>query len=417
MPRLNWEFCDKFICMNDVSKIITTMLPSTEGVTSTLLFTGDAFKSSRLERMVKNMTNSYKIYWLKAFVDEVLDGAEHITFKRMSARMVAEAWYPVNYFHLSLGVIDQLGNAVVCCMKQLGLSSSASAGEVIDAIENTDIAVVRKKVDGLCDYVPYRLIRPFYEEKLSAERKQRDGKLPDHIVNSIIIASNRANSNGAPYVFSEDGTAIDVVQDWAEYLRENKQIILGWLDMHLVDYLQARNPSVPAISLKIYPPQKRDLDASIKYWKEALALKPMREIYSGKEFTEQAFDKYGPLSIDHFIPWSFVLHDEPWNLVPMFRNSNSAKNDKLPCLEDFLEPFANQQYEAFMAVRNTGRHRKVLNAYLQIEPQLATFEDIPACKMAFVDDITKAIRPLHQIALNQGFVQWIPTYEYVAMNY
>ena len=82
MPRLNWEFCDKFICMNDVSKIITTMLPSTEGVTSTLLFTGDAFKSSRLERMVKNMTNSYKIYWLKAFVDEVLDGAEHITFKR-----------------------------------------------------------------------------------------------------------------------------------------------------------------------------------------------------------------------------------------------------------------------------------------------------------------------------------------------
>ena len=34
------------------------------------------------------------------------------------------------------------------------------------------------------------------------------------------------------------------------------------------------------------------------------------------------FANLGPLSIDHFIPWGFVLHDEAWNLVPMFRNSH-----------------------------------------------------------------------------------------------
>ena len=132
----------------------------------------------------------------------------------------------------------------------------------------------------------------------------------------------------------------------------------------------------------------------------------MREIYSGVEFGADAFAVRGSLSIDHFIPWSFVLHDEPWNLVPMFRDSNSSKSDKLPSLEDYLEPFASQQFDALMAVRNTGRHKKIIEGYLQIEPDLAMFENSPACRMAFSNDIAKVIRPFHQIALNKGLASW-----------
>ena len=111
-----------------------------------------------------------------------------------------------------------------------------------------------------------------------------------------------------------------------------------------------------------------------------------------------------------------MLHDEPWNLVPMFRDSNSSKSDKLPSLEDYLEPFASQQFDALMAVRNTGRHKKIIEGYLQIEPDLAMFENSPACRMAFSNDIAKVIRPLHQIALNQGLASWTPSYEYAVME-
>jgi len=377
--------------------------------------TNDEFKSSRLERMLSSMTNSYKHFWLKAFVDEVLAGTESIPFSVMCARMVASSWYPINHFHLSFGVQDELARAIVCCKEELFLSGSASTEEIIENVETSKNKHVRKQVDSLCNYVPYRLIRLFYENELKTYRETH-GKLPDGVVNSIILASNRNNAQGAPYVFSKTDDALIVDADWASYLRENRQVISGWLDMRLVEFLQARNPSVPAISLKIHPPQLRKLDGAKKYWNEALALKSMKEIYSGQVFNSESFSLRGPLSIDHFIPWSFVLHDEPWNLAPMFRDSNSSKSDKLPRLETYLEPFANQQFDAFILLRNTGRHRTICDAYLQIEPDLATLEDSLACRQVFVEDITKAIRPLHQIALNQGFGLWTPRFEYAVIG-
>ena len=55
--------------------------------------TGDAFKSSRLERMLaaKNLTTSYKLYWLRGIVDEVIAGNETIPLRRLAARMVSKA--------------------------------------------------------------------------------------------------------------------------------------------------------------------------------------------------------------------------------------------------------------------------------------------------------------------------------------
>ena len=35
--------------------------------------TGDAFKSSRLDQMLRNFTASYKPYWLKGIFDEAVD--------------------------------------------------------------------------------------------------------------------------------------------------------------------------------------------------------------------------------------------------------------------------------------------------------------------------------------------------------
>jgi len=34
--------------------------------------------------------------------------------------------------------------------------------------------------------------------------------------------------------------------------------------------------------------------------------------------------------IDHFIPWSFVTHDQLWNLAPIEKSLNSSKSNKLP---------------------------------------------------------------------------------------
>lgn len=103
-------------------------------------------------------------------------------------------------------------------------------------------------------------------------------------------------------------TSIIVNDDWANYIIKNQEIIRGWLEYNMILYIQKRNPSVPGIADKLYPPQERKLEKVKKYWKLIIRLEPVREIYGNEILTEK------DISIDHFVPWSYVVHDEMWHV-------------------------------------------------------------------------------------------------------
>lgn len=67
---------------------------------SPLDITDDAFKASRLERMLANFTASYKLYFLKAIFDVAVSDEAYASYELLAARMVAYTWYPVLYFRL-----------------------------------------------------------------------------------------------------------------------------------------------------------------------------------------------------------------------------------------------------------------------------------------------------------------------------
>lgn len=260
-------------------------------------------------------------------------------------------------------------------------------------------------------YVPYRLIRPFYSEKLEEVRKEYGRKF-ESVVNRYVRKFNSEDVAGAPYRFSDDGKGIEIDSGWAHYFSDNRHVIRGWIESKLISYLQARNASVPAIPLKIYAPEARNLATARKYWEEALNDHVFRDIYSGVPFDKAGYETYGPMGVDHFIPWSFVLHDEPWNLAPMFRDVNSSKGNKLPILDKFLHPFCEQQFDALMTLRNTGRHKKIFESYAQIDADVMHYEQNEAALVSFTDSVSKVVVPLHQIAANQGFPTWRPQMEY-----
>lgn len=119
-------------------------------------------------------------------------------------------------------------------------------------------------------------------------------------------------------------TAILISSEWFAYIRMNQEIIKGWLQYHMIKYLQKRNPSVPGIADKLYPPQERKLEKVKKYWKLLLTIQPLHEIYGNIQLSGK------DISIDHFVPWSYVAHDEFWNLHPTTRRINSSKSNNLP---------------------------------------------------------------------------------------
>ncbi len=147
------------------------------------------------------------------------------------------------------------------------------------------------------------------------------------------------------YYFDAIGTGlqstIQVVPEWADYLQRNQEILEGWIQYNLIIYLQRRNPSVPGISDKLYPPQERKLDKVKKYWRLISRLVPIHEIYENSLI--------GPkeMSIDHFVPWSYVAHDEFWNLHPTTRSINSRKSNHLPEWEKYFPRFAEMEYRSY----------------------------------------------------------------------
>jgi hypothetical protein len=65
-----------------------------------------------------NTTSTYKFYWLLAILQEVEENHLVIQKRNLFARMISNAWFTVNYFHVSFGKQDliqqtiQLVNAV-----------------------------------------------------------------------------------------------------------------------------------------------------------------------------------------------------------------------------------------------------------------------------------------------------------------
>lgn len=376
--------------------------------------TADVSKAGYLERMLDRNAASYKYYWFKGILDEVCRGKREIAFTRLVARMVASAWYPVRFFRLHLGASDKLAELVDYLSVTYALPRDAKEDAIIGAIEDAvaeDATLTRMVLDRTHN-VPYRLIRPFYEDELRRAKNvvvSSGRRWNDPMTDGVIFEANRSNPDVAPYVIDKSKSFLLVSAEWADFLRENEPVIRGWLDFRLIQYLQARNPSVPAISMKLRPPAQRKLDVATKYWKCALELTSLTEIYSGRRFTAENFEQMGSLSIDHFVPWSFVMHDEAWNLVPMFKNINSSKSDSLPLIDRYLDGFCRQQFDALIAIKEAGlapKHPKQFESYRSIDARIDEYVDSDVSRDCFTGSLKSTVVPLYQIALNQGFATW-----------
>lgn len=64
------------------------------------------------------------------------------------------------------------------------------------------------------------------------------------------------------------------------------------------------------------------------------------------------------ISIDHFVPWSYVAHDEFWTLHPTTKSVNSKKNNNVPLWEHYFPLFANLEYRSYEMIWKYDAVRK-----------------------------------------------------------
>ncbi len=355
---------------------------------------------SIFKRLVReNLSTSYKLFWLSGIYKEIIQGVQVISFRKIVCRMIIAAWFPLVEYHLNFGFSDQLYNVVMLIYHRYKFASNVEEKELLLFFDDLKDVEIEKRMAELYKYVPYRLLAPFFSSQLV--------RIEDYKKNRIITELSQL-SNNALYKIDSVNKMITINKNWFDYIYNNQVIVNGWLSFELAHYLQKRNPNVPAIIFKLNAQCRESLGNATKFWNEINNISKLNDIYTGKELIKENFNTYGELSIDHFIPWSFVLHDEMWNLIPTFKNINSSKNNKLPQLDLYIDKFCNIQYNAFNIMKSNNAFKHCIEDYLtinkKIDINLSLHKDIT--KEEFTDSIKSVIIPLFQIASNQGYGLW-----------
>lgn len=356
----------------------------------------DELNIAALSRLFSNTTNSYKYLFFLSLLDILK--SQHfentpIKLQDLMVRMLVKAWYPHTYFKLSFGKQDKIAESLKSFNLPFAYSNSISPSLNEDKLIQQ---INSYKIDNsLMKYVPYRLMTPFFDDELRKVKKDNDK-------NSLIVklCNDHFYTKKPIYKFIvvDMTDAIVIHPQWIAYLRIHFSIVKAWVSWEWLKYMQKCNPNVPAVVNKLYMPQKREsLKEQIQYWKVVLAKEQLNCIYSKKILEKEAF------SLDHYLPWSFLVHDQLWNLIPTFHEVNSSKSDNLPS-EEYFQQFVDLQHlgltlsYSLMAKNDWIKHVECFFSDLKVSDEQALLQK-DKLKSAY----ETTLLPLLSLAITQGF--------------
>ena len=317
---------------------------------------------------------TYKFYWLLAILDAIQDGQQEASKQQLFAGMIANAWYTVNYFNVSFGQQDIIQQTVKQLKDIEGIRIDEDRSRIKAQLENSDRPDTRKLLFHFDNQVPHWFLSPWYSGVNSK------GK---------IYELSQADVNSPLYRLYKDRIVIG--DGWFAYLSKHIRMIRDYVYWNLSLFLQTRNPNVPDIPNKLIKPAMRNsLTKQRKFWDYIIEVNgPLKCIYTGNELHK------GQYHVEHFVPYSFVSHDQIWNLIPADSSFNVRKSNKLPALEKYFDPFYRMQDIAIRTYMRDKPTERLLEDYFHIGTDLRS----GLTREKFYN----VISPLVTIAANNGF--------------
>jgi hypothetical protein len=235
-------------------------------------------------KIFQSTQNSYKYYWWYSILNLVKEKKKVLELDEIAIQMIVFSWYPVNYFKISLGKQDQISKHIIELKINFEeLNDDIKEHDLLSFLKrNKQNTVVSEILKKLVRYVPYRFIRPWFNETIS---------MKDGLVNNQIIVLQSSRNHLTPYF-------IDI----------NKNEIL----------------SEPT-----------------KLWRNFIEIKGQS---NNSVFENKPLLSIQKLAIDHYLPWSLVTHDKLWNLHPIEQEANSSKSNKIAD-DKYLWDYTNLQFK------------------------------------------------------------------------
>lgn len=368
----------------------------------------------KVSGIFNNVTNSYKFVFFKALLSLIHDdfigniktdntnldpdeNTYNITFNDLANRMIALTWFSTFSFKLNFGVSDKIQEiSHLIYNKNQALFNSNDSIQKCEAtiaeLRKTD-KEINNKLNSLMIYVPYRLIQPWAKQHEDSS---------DNIEKRI--ANCAYENKDCPYFFKivDNQKCICIRAHFLSYILNNQAILHDFANYNFATYLQKLNSSVPAILNKIDKPTMRDaLSLQRKFFRPFIKDNTIYSIYSHTKVDESDF------ALDHFIPWTFVVHNQIWNLIPITQSENSSKSNRIPHIVDYIHDFSMV-------------HKELITYYLDNKLKIPKEISLDYLNVGFttkdlatssIDKIEKRLfeqfEPLEKIALTCGFEKYI----------
>lgn len=360
-------------------------------------------------QMMKDPSYCYKFYWLEAIVNIISEGIQETTFDSLIDEMICNAWYSVREFHIHLSGIqadgqvrDGLERAVNKLTELSDLPANASKVEIKNAIKEHNVELKPFK-EQLTNMVPGRALSGFFP-------KSRE-EVPWGSIRRLTEYIKRIDRTISclPYTFGDSSKLKKEVyfnSEWMHMIQDNTVNILGWIQYEKVKWLQNNNPEVPGLIYKLAPMDEkmRKLNNVRKLWEGILDVCEVRDVFTGNPILKKQYD------VDHFIPWSFVMNDELWNLMPMESSLNSSKSNKLPKWDPFFIIFAENQYGMYNLIHEKEElHKRFQACYRDNLHSIWAGQELyrPGnTKEEFYYILQKNMQPVYDSARRQGYEIW-----------
>ena len=308
-------------------------------------------------KMMSSPSYCYKFYWLEAIVQLISANITEATYDEIINKMIVNAWFPVQEYHIHLSGIygegevkDNLEKAVSRLFKLSDLPSNADEIQIINKLnEFSDDKELHFYKTELTKNVPYKALSGFANK--GTEKIDLNSS-----TGRMIAYYNRLSGSEIllPYTFNYEKSLKKVVSfndGWIQMIQDNTVSILGWIKYEKVKWLQNNNPEVPGIVYKLTQEDEkaRKLENVRKLWDAILKIRPVKNVFMEGDINRESY------AVDHFIPRNFVMNDELWNLMPMDPIQNMQKNKKLPAWNDYFEQFANNQFIMYELIQTVDK--------------------------------------------------------------
>ena len=354
----------------------------------------------------------YKFYWLEAIVQLISREISEATFDDVINEMICNAWYSVREFHIHLSGIqadgqvrDGLEKAILRLSELSNLRADASREAILKSIIKFNEEIQSAK-EQLTNMVPYYALTGFF----SSSDQYDEWRAATSIRKKVAFIGKFNQEMGVlPYVLGESQRLKREIRfdpQWMQMIQDNTKVILGWIQCEKLRWLQNNNPEVPGLvyKLKSTDDKTRKLDYVRKLWKGILDLTDVKDIFTGASVSAEKYD------VDHFIPWSFVMNDELWNLLPMDSSLNSTKNNRLPKWDLFFSDFAENQFMMYGFIHELPEiHRLFEACYRDNLYSIWAAQELYRkgnTRDEFYTILEKNMRPVYDSARRQGYEIW-----------